>query len=202
MQRVLVILSVIVLVTASLGVGALAANWPFWRRAWAWHAADGGLPPQLPGPHQTVRGGDGVPLRFEVAAADLAVAAARADTQLLLRVRGGVADAWRATGADESVPVDGHGMAAALLAPLFMQLEARHPGLLDRPVGAWIQAWRQDQRGALTPRELLELIAGGIEAPPAAAPLNPFSARARLASGPGFQRAAQLAFTPSGDRRA
>src|SRR5690606_15743344 len=47
-----------------------------------------------------------------------------------------------------------------------------------------------------------ELIAGGIEDPPAASPLNPFSARARLASGPGFQRAAQLAFTPSGDRRA
>lgn len=202
MQRVLVIVSVIVLVTASLGVGALAANWPFWRRAWAWHAADGGWPLQLPGPHQTLRGGDGVPLQFEVAAADLTAAAARAETQLLLRVRGGVADAWRAPGADESAPVDGHGLAAALLAPLFMQLEARHPGLLERPIGAWIEAWRQDQRGALTPRELLELIAAGIGEPPAATPLNPFSARARLASGPGFQRAAQLAFTASGEHRA
>lgn len=201
MQRVLVILAVIVLVTASLGVGALAANWPFWRRAWAWHAADAGWPQQLPGPWSIVRGGGAAPLQFGPAAPDLAAEATQAATQLLLRVRDGVADAWRAPGADEKQPVDGRGLSVALLEPLFAGLQDQHPGLLDQPVGAWIEAWRQDQRGALTPRELLDLIAAGIDVPPAPSPLNPFSVRARLAAGPGFDRAALLAFSPTATER-
>ncbi len=201
MQRVLVILAVIVLVTASLGVGALAANWPFWRRAWAWHTAESGWPQQLPGPWSIVRGGGAAPLQFGSAAPDLATEATQAATQLLLRVRNGVADAWRAPGTDESQPVDGRGLSVALLEPLFAELQDLHPGLLDQPVGAWIAAWRQDQRGALTPRELLDLIAAGIDMPPAPAPLNPFSVRARLAAGPGFDRAALLAFSPTATER-
>ena len=203
MQRVLVILAVIVLVTASLGVGAMAANWPFWRRAWAWHAAEGGWPQALPGPRVLVRGRDGLPLQFAAPADDLA-AAADAATDLLLRVRGASADAWFAPGLDASTLVDGRGLTPLLLAPLFGQLEVAHPGVLGRPVGAWIPAWRQDARGALTPRELLASVADGIQTPPARTPLNPFSVRARLASGPGMQRAALAAYkaTGSDDRSA
>lgn len=204
MQRVLVILAVIVLVTASLGVGAMAANWPFWRRAWAWHAAEGGWPSSLPGPRLVVRGGEGLPLQFGPAAEDLAAAASTTATGLLLRVRGAVADAWFAPGNDASMLVDGRGLTPMLLAPLFTQLEAAHPGVSDEPVGAWIQAWRQDARGALTPRELLASVAHGIPVPPAPTPMNPFSVRARLASGPDMQRAALAAYRATGtvDRRA
>lgn len=204
MQRVLVILAVIVLVTASLGVGAMAANWPFWRRAWAWHAAGTGWPQALPGPHAILRGGDGAPLQFNAAGDDLAASATGANTELLLRVRGAAADGWFAPGVDAATPVDGRGLTPVLLAPLFAQLETAHPGITDQPVGAWIHAWRQDARGALTPRELLASLAGGIDAPPAPTPLNPFSVRARLASGPGMQRAALAAYEATGtaDRRA
>lgn len=194
MQRVLVILSVIVLVTASLGVGALAANWPFWSRAWAWHAADGGWPRALPGLHMVARGGGGMPLRFAPARADLAQRATAANTHLLLRFRAGEADAWLAPGADAAAPIDGRGLTAAVLEPLWVQLETGEPGLLERPVGAWLEQWRQEPRGGLTPRALLDAIAAGIDEPPTNSPLNPFSARARLAAGPGFDRAALLAF--------
>lgn len=200
----LVIVAVVLLVTASLGVGALAAHWPFWRRAWAWHEAAGGWPQQLPGSHAIVRGGGAVPLAFGSAGDDLARVAQGAGTQLLLRVREGGADAWFAPGFDADSIIDGRGLAAAVLEALFLRLESSQPGLIDRPVGAWLAPWRQDTRGALTVRELLGQLADGIEAPPAASPLNPFSARARLASGPGYERAAFLVYGSSGneDRRA
>src|SRR5689334_25407460 len=50
MQRVLVTVAVIALVFAALLVGALAAHWPFWQRAWQWQVAPDGWPAQLPGP--------------------------------------------------------------------------------------------------------------------------------------------------------
>ncbi len=204
MQRVLVIVAAIVLVVASLGVGALAANWPFWRRAWAWHAADGAWPAQLPGPRMQVRGGDVPPLQFESPADELAAVAGGADTQVLLRVRDGVADGWFAPGFDARSIVDGRGLSVLVLEPLFAALEAQESGLRHGPVGAWLTEWRQDARGALTPDALLDLVAAGIDRPPAPTPLNPFSGRAHLASGPGFRSAALAAFAPTdrGDRRA
>jgi hypothetical protein len=189
MQRVLVIAAVIVLVVASIGVGALTANWPFWRRAWAWHAADGNWPSALPGPHAIVRGDGGAPLEFANAMDDVRAVAASARTQLLLRVRGGGADAWVASGSSTDEIIDGHGLAPVMLAALFAQLEQQHPGLLDQPAGRWIDAWRQDARGATTPRQLLAQLEGGIGAPYAFAPLNPFSEAAQLAAGPDFHRA-------------
>lgn len=196
MQRVLVILAVSALVTVSLGVGALTADWPFWRRAWAWHAADGGWPSSVPGPRAVMRGGGGRPLEFAPAAEALASAAQGVRTQLLLRVRDGQADAWFAPGTHARSGVDGHGLAAALLVPLFAALEQRHPDLLDAPVGAWIDAWRQDQRGAYTSRQLLAQALDPAAAVPVRAPLNPFSARARLVSGPDFQQAAMAVLDP------
>lgn len=194
MQRGVLILAVILLVVASLGVGALAANWPFWRRAWQWQTAGGDWPSQLSGPHVLVRGGGGASLRFNAAAADLAATAGQARTQLLLRVRAGAADAWFAPGFNEHTPVDGRGLTPLVLEPLFAQLEKRHPGLLDQPVGAWIAAWVQDQRGALTPRDLFALLDYQALNRTAFAPLNPFEAAAQLASGPDFHRAALAAY--------
>jgi len=194
MQRVLVIVAVMVLVTVSLGVGALSANWPFWRRAWSWHTGADGWPATLTGAQTIVQGGGASPLDFAAAAPELAAAAASADTHALLRVRGGQADAWFAPGFDATSLIDARGLTRLLLWPLYQQLEADHPGLLDQPVGAWLATWRQDQRGSLTVSELLNLATRELHAPPAPAPLNPFRARSRLASGSNFERAALAVF--------
>jgi CubicO group peptidase (beta-lactamase class C family) len=194
MQRVLVIVAVIVLVMVSLGVGALSANWPFWRRAWSWHAGAEGWPSVLTGARTIVQGGGATPLDFAAAAPELAAAAASADTHALLRVRSGQADAWFAPGFDATTLVDARGLTRLLLWPLYHQLEADHPALLDQPVGAWLDAWRQDQRGAITLRELLHLATSELQAPPAPSPLNPFLSRSRLASGGNFERAALAVF--------
>jgi hypothetical protein len=202
MQRVLVILAVFLLVTVSLGVGALTADWPFWRRAWAWHVDEAGWPSPLSGPHAALSGGGGASLRFESASGALASAAGRARTQLLLRMLDGQADGWFAAPqfAAQTI-VDGRGLTAVALVALFDALAVKHPGLLDRPIGAFIEELRIDQRGALTPRELIAQLGQGLGAPPALTPLNPFSAAARLASGPDFREAALAAFDPVASAR-
>jgi hypothetical protein len=195
MQRGVVIVAVGLLVTASLGVGVLTAHWPFWRRAWAWHEAGGSWPESLPGPRAIVQGG-AAPLRPEPASGELAATAATAGTQLLLRSRAGHTEAWMAPGFDELTIIDGRGLSVLVLAPLFDALAQRHDGLLDRPVGKWLDAWTQDHRGALTPRELLSRVEKGIATRPQFPALNPFAASAQLASGPDFQQAALAAFNP------
>jgi CubicO group peptidase (beta-lactamase class C family) len=121
--------------------------------------------------------------------ADIAGVAGTANTQALLRVhRDGRVDAWFAPGFDLHSTVDGRGLAAVLLVPLFAQLSGEHPGLLDKPIAAWLPEWKEDRRGLITPRQLFWQLSGL----PARAfnPLNPFSSRAQLASGPDFARAA------------
>ncbi len=196
MQRGVVIVAVILLVTASLAVGALTAHWPFWRRAWAWHEAGTQWPEQLAGPRALLRGG-ATPRTLVPATQELAAVASAARTQVLLRHRGGATEGWTAPGASAATPVDGHGLSVLVLPLLFDALERRHPGLLDQPVGAWLAAWKQDQRGAITPRELLPRIAGGLGARPRFPALNPFASSAQLASGPDFAQAALGVFRPA-----
>lgn len=187
MQRALVILTVIVLVTVSLGVGALSAHWPFWRRAWQWQTADDGWPAAIRGPQLPLQGGRGArPLTF-TAAADLAAAATPA-TQVLARASGGRVEAFFAPGFDAATRVDGRALTAVLLPPLVAMLAAEHPGLLDIPLASHLPAWRDDQRGTITARQLLWQLSGL----PAGQfrPLDPFNARAQLAAGPDFDRAA------------
>jgi hypothetical protein len=83
-----------------------------------------------------------------------------------------------------------------VLVALFDALALKNPGLLDRPIRAFLEELRMDQRGALTPRQLLAQVHLGLAAPPARTPLNPFSAAARLASGPDFREAALAVFDP------
>lgn len=192
----MVIAAVILLVTASLAVGALTAHWPFWRRAWVWHEAGSQWPEQLAGPRALVRGG-AMPWELAPATAELATAAAAAQTQLLLRHRNGITEAWVRPGASADAPVDGRGLSVLVLPLVFDALERRRPGLIDQPVGAWLEAWKQDQRGALTPRELLARIAGGIAERPRFPALNPFASTAQLAAGPDFTQAALAVYKPA-----
>ncbi|HWL62755.1 MAG TPA: hypothetical protein VNQ32_08150 [Steroidobacteraceae bacterium] len=196
MQRGVVIVAVILLVTASLAVGALAAHWPFWRRAWAWHEAQAGWPADLAGPRALLRGG-AAPRTLAPPTEEIAAVAATARTQHLLRHRDGITEGWSSPGTGAGSLLDGRGLSVLVLPLLFDALERRHPGLLDKPVGAWLGAWKQDQRGAITPRELLARIAGGIGERPQFPALNPFASTAQLASGPDFALAALAVFRPA-----
>jgi len=185
----LVVVAVVVLVAVSLGVGTLAAHWPFWRRAWQWHVSATGWPAGIEGATQVLRGGTGLPALDIHADAQLAtVASGGATRALLLARRDGSVAAWFAPGTDVHSQVDWRGLTSLVLVPLYAQLAGEHPGLLDMPVGAWLADWSKDRRGAITPRQLFwqlsGLPAGDFQ------PLNPFGARAALASGPDFARAA------------
>ncbi len=189
MQRALVILTVILLVVVSLGIGVIAAHWPFWHRAWQWQVAANEWPAELPGATRVLHGGDAaLPLRFRDDA-NLAVVAGTASTQALLVARAdGEVRAWFAPGVAAASVMDGRGLTAVTLAPLFAQSGRDHAGLLDQPVGALLPEWRADSRGGITPRQLFWQLSGM----PANrfTPLNPFSGRAQLAAGPDFARAA------------
>jgi len=190
MQRMLVTAAVIALVLASLAVGALAAHWPFWQRAWQWQTAAGPWPAELAGPGEVLRASDApLPLRL-VADARLSPRAGDDPTQLVIvgDVQGWGAY-WSAPSVDIHSPVDARGLATALLAPLFgaLQQQSARP-VLDEPVRALLDEWRDDARGAITPRQLLWEMSG-LDAG-RFVPFNPFSPRAQLASGPDFNRAA------------
>ncbi len=189
MQRMLVIAAVVVLVTLSLGVGSLVAHWPFWQRAWQWQASSTGWPASIPGNTQALRGGEGA-LALQIQQdPQLQALASTSSTQALLRARAdGRVDAWFAPGVDATSLVDWRGLSPVVLVPLYAQLLAEHPGLLDRPSGAVLPAWSEDRRGAITVRQLFWQLSGM----PAGefAPLNPFNRRAQLVAGPDFSRVA------------
>jgi len=190
MQRMLVTAAVIALVLASLAIGALAAHWPFWQRAWQWQSAVGSWPAELAGPSEVLHASaTPLPLRL-VADARLAPRAGDDATQLVMvGDASGWAAYWSAPSVDIHSPVDGRGLSAALLAPLFgaMQQQMAHP-VLDEPVRMRVDEWRDDARGSITPRQLLWEMSG-LDAG-RFVPFNPFSPRAQLASGPDFNRAA------------
>jgi len=195
MQRLLITMTVVVLVVAALAAGALAAHWPFWHRAWQWHAASTGWPEALPGPTLPLSAGDTY-LRLRVFTDPSLAARADAGTQLLMAGDGdGDVAAWFAPGFSELSVIDGRGLAAGLAAPLMATLG--DASLLDAPLRNRLAGWQQDARGAITPRQLLWQLSGlgggGFS------PLNPWSRRAQLASGPDFMRAAlrtRLEFPP------
>jgi hypothetical protein len=199
MQRMLVTVAVIALVLASLTVGALAAHWPFWHRAWQWQSAIDQWPADLPGPTQVLQPA-AVPLPLRLAEdARLAPRAGDGTTQLIIvGDTAGWAAYWKAPTVDLHALVDGRGLSTAVLPALFGTLQQRMPRLvLDEPARELLEEWRDDERGAITPRQLMWQMSGLAAEP--FRPLNPFSARAQLASGPDFDRAAMqtpLAWPP------
>lgn len=199
MQRVLVTVAVFALVFAALLIGTLAAHWPFWQRAWQWQSATNGWPAQLAGPALALQP-SAKPLPLHVLTdARLATRATAGSTDMVMvgDATGRVA-AWFAPGNDVYSVVDGRGMTAGLLAPLYGALMMEgHASLLDAPVRDAIVEWRGRARGAMTPRQLLWQLSGLSAGE--FAPLNPLNRRAQLASGPDFYRAAlhtPLAYPP------
>ena len=206
MRRLLIVLCLIVLIVVATGVGLLAADLPFWQRAWVWQTAPAGRPPDsLPGASRalaatTATGADNIARDFGASApplpeelvAELAKLAGRQATSALLVAQRDTLQ-FESYGAPLNAAslLSGGELSSAWLAPLFGIASAVRPGLLDEPVGDHLPEWRNDRRGLITPRQLFWRVSG--LAVPDFVPLNPFSNRARLASGPNFVRAA-LAF--------
>lgn len=189
MQRVLLVIVLLLLLAASLAVGTLAAAWPFWSRALAWHSAPDGWPGTLPGPvHELRPAAAPARLDFHVdpgLAADVAASGARV---LLVADGPSTVRAYFGAGYNEHSIVDGRGLAPGLLPLVYAALGANHPGLLDQPLGQHLAEWSGDPRGAITPRQLMWALGGLAGASPR--PLNIFSPQAQLLSGPDFMRAA------------
>ncbi len=159
MQRALVIMAVAVLVSVALLAGTLAANWPFWVRAWHWQMAADGWPENLPGPARVLHGGAALPLQLETQTR-AGIRCGYRHPILLVAGADGRGSAFLAPGYTTTSVVDGRGLAAGLLAPLYGLLAARQPELLDMGIGTWIGGWRADQRGEVTPRQLLWQLGG------------------------------------------
>jgi hypothetical protein len=189
MQRTLVILTIFILVVASVAVGALASNWPFWSRALAWHQAGDGWPETIRGPWHTLQPSPSVAPLELVTDAGLDPLARELDTQVLLVAEGNKVRAHFAPGYSLESPVDGRGLAEVLPTLLVGVLVGEgRPGLLDLPVGSLIDEWREDPRGSITPRQLLWQLSGLPAGP--FRPFNPFSEQSQLRAGPDFRRAA------------
>jgi hypothetical protein len=196
MRRLLLVVTAILLICGALATGMLAADWPFWRRAIAWQQSPDGLPVRLPGSRVTIGAGAGAPLpdgplpEGVDGAALAALSRSTGAVALLLAQDGRRALALFREPGDAARPLEGGGLVPLLLLPVYAGLVAggQHD-LLDRPLGGLLAEWDDaDPRAAITPRQLFRH-QGGLAAPPFR-PLNPFSDRARLASGPDFDRAA------------
>jgi hypothetical protein len=197
MRPVLIAASLLLLILVSLATGVLAADWPFWQRAWRWHEAAPEWPATLPGAHRRV-GRDGMArdLPLDV---DAGVTSAVApllddeDTEALLVARDDrVLFEYYGGDADAGARLDGRELSTLPLVPLYGAAAAHGVDLpLDGSVGSVLEAWRNDSRASITPRMLLQRLSG-LEARRGSF-LNPFGRAARLASGPNFEQAA-LAF--------
>ena len=193
MRRVLTFLTAIVLLVASLAIGALAADLPFWRRAL-----------QLPLPADALYlpvASIGVPSEGHGrGVADLAVpmpaftpppeleqviARARdSGSRALLVMHGGATVLSRYFGADDADTLLPAGLIARPVTAMAVgiALADRSIESLDVPVSGWLPEWSDEPRGQITLRQLLEdtsgLEAGG--APPRLLRQSPWDDARRL----------------------
>jgi hypothetical protein len=194
MRPVLIAVSLLLLVATALVTGVLASDWPFWQRAWRWHASAPLPPERLPGAHARVEGRGSA--RDLPLAADPAVTAAVStllddpvteallvarDDRLLFEYYGAATSAGQR--------LDGQELAIVPLVLLHGAAAQRGVGpALDQSIAGQLAEWRQDARGEITPRQLLQGLSG-LEGADGFL-LNPFGHTARLVSGPNFARAA------------
>ena len=141
MRRLLVTFCLVWLVLASLAVGVLAADWPFWQRAWHWHAAPSGYPDHVPGSWLGLGRGAGSALpEAEPASpegAALLQLAAKYATQALLVTRGDTTLAqYYGVGVNADTLLQGRGLTELILAPLYGVARLTGRDLLDKPLAA------------------------------------------------------------------
>ncbi|MET0291707.1 MAG: hypothetical protein ABW136_05025, partial [Steroidobacteraceae bacterium] len=194
MRPLLIVITLLLLVATSLLTGVLASDWPFWQRAWRWHTAAPMPPAALPGAHAWIGSREG--------ARDLPLDVDPAITGAVSRLlEGDVTDAllvarddrllfeYYGPASNAGARFDGRELSLLPLVALYGAAADRGIGVaLDGAVREPLAEWRDDARGAITPRQLLQGLSG-LEAPGGSF-LDPFDGGARLASGPNFARAA------------
>lgn len=194
MRPVLIVLALVLLVVSSVVGGVLLADWPFWQRAWRWQQAAPEWPSQLPGARLLITAP--VPAREMPMASDAAVTAAVSEllddesTEALLVARADhLLFEYYGQGTGPGTRFDGRELSSLPVMLLYGAAAQRGTGpVLDQGVGAVLAEWREDPRGQITPRQLLQGLSG-LDTTRGSF-LNPFGRWARLASGPNFERAA------------
>jgi CubicO group peptidase (beta-lactamase class C family) len=166
MRRVLTILTAIVLLLASLGIGLFTADLPFWRRALQLPLAEGVyLPRAVIGVRQdpAAAPATGPATDFDPLVVDEAADRARgAGSRALLVMHRGQLVIERYFVADDP----GTLLPAALIArPLAamasgIALAEKHIDSLDAPVSKVLHEWNDEIRGRITLRQLLEETSG------------------------------------------
>lgn len=194
MRPLLIVVTLVLLVVASLLTGVVASDWPFWQRAWRWHAAAPAIPARLPGAHAWLASPGEV--RELPADADPAISAAVSSllggeaTEALLVARDDrLLFEYYGPRSGPGARFDSRELSMLPLVALYGAAAERGVGTgLDGGVATQFDEWREDPRGSITPRQLLQGLSG-LEAARGEW-LNPFGRAARLASGPNFERAA------------
>lgn len=167
MRRILTILTAIVLVLVSLGVGLFTADLPFWRRAFQLPLPAGGayLPVVTigtqvspPGEVATAAFPSIDALVVEEAASRAGAAGSRA---LLVMYRGTLAVERYFLTDDASTLMPASLLARPVAAmAVGIALAGGHIKSLDAPVARYLPEWRDEARGRITLRQLLEETSG------------------------------------------
>jgi CubicO group peptidase (beta-lactamase class C family) len=187
LQRVLLVLVIALLTLGSLSIGALAANWPFWQRVIALsQLPDAGEWPESfyapvarigehAGPHPLAAAA--APGDRTIAPEALAAAAQWAEEHetvaLLVMHRGRLQLERYWQGMTPDTLFSGRAMSRSLLGFAFGFAVRDGAVKLDDPVGKFLPEWRDDARGRITVRQLLQNVSGLEELPRGAAPLPP-----------------------------
>ncbi|MCP5471479.1 MAG: serine hydrolase [Sinobacteraceae bacterium] len=176
LRRVMLVVTIVLLVLFAALVGTVAADWPYLRRVIAATGMTeaGDWPGAFPAPMARIDGGriDGedsaavdpveAAAAIDPAALDAAArwAAANATQALLVLHRGRLVLERYGDGADVDTAFQGQGLSGSLVGLAYGAAIERGLLSLDDPAAKWLEEWRDDPRGDITLRQLLQNISG------------------------------------------
>jgi CubicO group peptidase (beta-lactamase class C family) len=214
-KRILLAVTIVVLLVVAVGIGLIAANWPYVKRVAQLPKDPGEWPESYYQPVAVIDGGSGV--FFPTASAeersisDAALEAAASwagehnSVALLVLHRGKVQLERYWQGMTPTTLFSGRSMSRSLVGLVYGAAVRGGAIGLDDPCGKYLEEWRRDPRGRITIRELLqntsgleELSLNAIDVPPDASALRRWaidlesltSKSARLSLGTDFGKVA------------
>jgi CubicO group peptidase (beta-lactamase class C family) len=184
-RRLFLVLALALIIAGSVCAGVLIADWPFWKRVFALAQLPDGSewPESFYQPVARVQG-EARPFfpaaepgerTVPDAALEEAAAFAQRDDSVALIVlhRGHVQLERYWQGMQPDALFSGRAMSRSLLGLAFGFAVADGRLALDEPVDKYLDEWRDEARGAITIRELLQDVSGLEEAPPQARATGP-----------------------------